>query len=81
MHDTGKKKRIFIAMPDGSGHVTTDSKPTLKDLGFDLLKLKRWQLVMTLFLPFCFFVSYFVFATNDPCENQQERSIRQQGIS
>jgi beta-carotene hydroxylase len=39
-------------------------KPTIKELGVDLLTLSRFQLISTLFLPFSFFVFYFVFALN-----------------
>jgi beta-carotene hydroxylase len=41
------------------------SKPTLKDLGFDLLQLSPLQLCITLTLPFTFLILYFVFAFND----------------
>lgn len=52
-------------MPDGTEHSSIDPKPSLKELGFDLLKLHRWQLVITLALPFVFFGLYFVFASKD----------------
>lgn len=39
-------------------------KPSLKDLGYDLLRLSPFQLGMTLAIPFVFFGLYFVFAFN-----------------
>lgn len=39
-------------------------KPTLKELGFDLLNLNKFQLLVTLALPFLFFVAYFLLAFN-----------------
>ena len=40
-------------------------KPSIKELGIDLLTLSRFQLVSTLLIPFSLFVLYFVFAFND----------------
>jgi beta-carotene hydroxylase len=39
-------------------------KPSIKELGIDLLTLSRFQLVSTLLIPFSLFVLYFVFAFN-----------------
>jgi beta-carotene hydroxylase len=39
-------------------------KPSIKELGTDLLTLSRFQLISTLSTPFSFFVFYFVFAIN-----------------
>jgi beta-carotene hydroxylase len=44
---------------------TPDPKPSLKDLGFDLLTLSRVQLLATIVVPFVFFALYFAFAFND----------------
>lgn len=37
-------------------------KPSLNELGFDLLKLSPFQKLATLIVPFIFFALYFVFA-------------------
>ena len=37
-------------------------KPTIKELGLDLLVLNKWQLFLTLFQPVFFFVLYFMLA-------------------
>lgn len=39
-------------------------KPSLKELGFDLLNLSAFQLLTTLLMPFIFFAAYFIFALN-----------------
>ena len=44
---------------------TTATKPSIKELGFDLLTLSRYQLFMTIATPFAFFVLYYFFAFND----------------
>ncbi|MBA4054185.1 MAG: fatty acid desaturase [Marivirga sp.] len=41
---------------------TLNPKPSVKDLGFDLLTLTRFQLLSTLLAPFIFFTLYFGFA-------------------
>jgi beta-carotene hydroxylase len=40
-------------------------KPSIKELGIDLLVLSKFQLFLTLVQPFIFFTLYFVFAIND----------------
>lgn len=40
-------------------------KPSLKDLGFDLLTLSRYQLLSTLLMPYVFCAAFFVFAFNE----------------
>jgi beta-carotene hydroxylase len=42
----------------------SNRKPSIKDLGIDLLTLSRFQLVSTFLIPFSFFFLYFVFAFN-----------------
>jgi beta-carotene hydroxylase len=39
-------------------------KPTIKDLGIDLVELSRFQLLSTIVVPFIFLPLYFVFAAN-----------------
>jgi beta-carotene hydroxylase len=39
--------------------------PSISTLGVDLLRLTRYQLFLTLFLPFASFILYFVFACTD----------------
>ncbi|GHM99482.1 hypothetical protein WSM22_09720 [Cytophagales bacterium WSM2-2] len=41
-----------------------ENKPSLKELGFDLLNLTRFQLIVTITLPFVFIAFYFLFAIN-----------------
>lgn len=45
--------------------MNTPPKPTIKELGFDLLVISRGKLLATLVVPFAFFALYFVFAFND----------------
>jgi beta-carotene hydroxylase len=42
---------------------TRTPKPSIKELGFDLLQLSRLQLLATILVPFVFVILYFVFAT------------------
>jgi len=44
---------------------TPHAKPTIKDLGLDLLHLSPFQLMVTIALPFFFFALYFAFAFSD----------------
>ena len=44
---------------------TLVKKPSIKELGLDLLMLSTFQLLLTLLLPFVFLAFYFVFAVRD----------------
>jgi beta-carotene hydroxylase len=43
----------------------SNPKPSVRELGSDLLTLSRFQLLTTILVPFIFFALYFVFAIND----------------
>ena len=45
--------------------LTPSPKPTIKELGLDLMTLSGFQLLLTLILPFIFVMLYFIFAVND----------------
>ncbi len=45
--------------------LTPSPKPSIKELGLDLMTLSGFQLWVTLFLPFAFFVLYFLLAANN----------------
>lgn len=53
---------IFVIIPGSVNDYTETIKPSIKDLGFDLLTLTRFQLLVTILTPFVFFALYFVLA-------------------